>query len=208
MPQKNSDKKDELDEQLNEIDKLHETSDNMKQYLVDVDEDIPEFGEIDIYDYDADIEKSKGEADDIIKDLVDLYLGDSDHIIGHPYITKKMDEDAQYYSSMKFLEKMSRKLLLQQLKQIDSGDNSPRMHEIAAKTMGEIRENIKDGRLARTEIESMYKEMRKDFGLNELHDNNDYTPENNEDGEVDSNGETLSNTMLNERIDNILKTRK
>ena len=176
---KNQQKKEDLDKQLNHI-QNSSTSNDMKKYLVDSDEDLPGFGEVKLYDYEVDINKAKQTGKKLLANLVNLYLGDS-NIAEHPYIQSRMDEDAEYYSQMKIVQKLSEKLLLQQMKQIDAGDIAPRMYEITSKHIGEIRENIKDGRNARLEIEKMYKEMRKDLGLNETVNNDKYKSDEEDD---------------------------
>ena len=54
-----------------------------------------------------------------------------------------MKEDAQVYAETIFLQKMTRKNFLQQLKQIDNGDNSARLHEVVNQSISQDRENIK-----------------------------------------------------------------
>ncbi len=63
---------------------------------------------------------------------------------------------------------MSERLLLQQMRQIDQGDNTPKMYEVANQTISQIGANIKDGRNACSDIEKLYKNLRKDFGGSEI----------------------------------------
>lgn len=201
MASKYQQKKDDLDDQLNHITNSSSSND-MKKYLVDSDEDLPGFGEVELYDYNKDMEKAKQTGKKLLGDLVDLYLGDSE-IAEHPYIKSRMDEDAEYYSQMKIVQKLSEKLLLQQMKQIDAGDIAPRMYEITSKHIGEIRENIKDGRNARLEIEKMYKEMRKDLGLNETVQSEKYNVEEDEDA-----GIIMNSSTINSQIEDYIKNRE
>lgn len=66
------------------------------------------------------------------------------------------------YAEALFLSKMTRKNFLSQLRQIDNGDNSARMHEVVNQTIGQIRENSKFLSSQRTELEKFYKTLRKD----------------------------------------------
>lgn len=200
---KNQQKKQDLDDEFDQIKKQHQGKIDITKYMVDNDEDMPGFGEIELYDYSSDIEKSKEVGQQLLSDLVDLYLNDVPDVKDHPYIKSRMREDAEYYSQMKVIQKLSEKLLLQQMRQIDAGDVAPRMYEITSKLIGEMRENIKDGRKAKLEIEDMYKKMRLDLGLNETVSNNDYEVEGN-DEEVN----IVNPSKLNDTIDNYLKNRK
>jgi hypothetical protein len=199
---KNQQKKQDLDDEFDQIKKQHTNTVDITKFMVNSDEDMPGFGEIELYDYSLDINKAKETGKKILGDLVDLYLGDVPDIKEHPYIQSRMGEDAEYYSQMKVIQKLSEKLLLQQMRQIDAGDVAPRMYEITSKHIGEIRENIKDGRKARLEIEEMYKKMRVDLGLNATVTNDYKTEEENED-----DIKVVDTTQLNNQIDDYLKNR-
>jgi len=196
MATQNQQKKTDLGDEFDKIQGQHSNL-SVKQYLVDVDDDLPGFGELELYDYDTDLKNINEESKEILDELVDLYLGDAQEIKTHPYIIRKKKEDARIYASSFFLERMSEKVLLQILRQIDNGDNGARMYEVLNQTMKEIRENNKDGRQARTEVEKLYKEMRKDLGLNEMVNGGDILPS--------DEGEIINTKDLNDRIDNFLK---
>lgn len=204
MAGKNQQKKQELDDEFEQIKSQHSNGPDINKYMVDSDEDMPGFGEVEIYDYNKDLDKSKEVGEKLLSDLVDMYLGDAPEIKSHPYIQSRMSEDAEFYSQMKMIQKLSEKLLLQQMRQIDAGDIAPRMYEITSKHIGEIRENIKDGRKARLEIEGIYKEMRKDFGLHETVGNDQYKDEIESD---ESDGVIIDNSQINKQIDSYLKNR-
>jgi hypothetical protein len=161
-------------------------------------EDLPDLGEIDIYDYDSDMDASKQRSLGVLESLVDLYLSDVPQLKEHPYIKNKMAEDASVYAEGIFLAKMTRKNFLNQLRQIDNGDNSARMHEIVNQTIGQIRENAKFQSNQRTELEKFYKTLRKDLGLDDI-DNPDLARIKNVKADNDD-GAILDNRKLNDLI--------
>ena len=55
-------------------------------------EDLPDLGEIELYDYDSDITVSVNQSMDVLESLVDLYLDDVPQLKEHPYIKNKMKE--------------------------------------------------------------------------------------------------------------------
>lgn len=165
MPNKKETKINELQSEFERIQQEQEI--DVSQYLAKRD-DLPNLGEIQIYDYDQDISDSINQATELLQSLVDLYLGDSKKILEHKYIKNKMREDASIYAESIFLSKMTRKNFLTQLRQVDNGDNSARMHEVINQTINQIRENSKFSSTQRTDLEKFYKEVRKDLGLNEL----------------------------------------
>lgn len=140
---------------------------DFSQHLAQL-EDLPDLGEIEIYDYDSDLTTSSGIGNEVLTSLVDLYLGDIPKLKEHPYIKNKMKEDATVYSESIFLSKMTRKNLLNQMRQIDNGDNSARMYEVANQTIKEIRENSKFLSTQRTDLEKYWKELRNDLGYEEI----------------------------------------
>ena len=161
-------------------------------------EDLPDLGEIEIYDYDSDLIVASQQSMDVLETLVDLYLGDVPKLKEHPYISNKMKEDAMVYAEGIFLARMTRKNFLNQLRQVDNGDNSARMHEVVNQTIGQIRENAKFLGGQRTELEKFYKTLRNDLGYNEI-DNSEAKLEDTHDAES-PDGVITSNKDLNELI--------
>jgi len=165
-------------------------------------EDLPDLGEIEIYDYDSDLTVSSQQSMDVLESLVDLYLSDIPQLKEHPYIKNKMKEDATVYAESIFLTKMTRKNFLSQLRQIDNGDNSARMHEVVNQTIGQIRENSKFLSGQRTELEKFYKTLRKDLGYNEIENPEIKQAESeaSDSGESTKDGAIMDNRALNEMI--------
>jgi hypothetical protein len=159
-------------------------------------------GEIEIYDYDSDLTVASQQSMDVLETLVDLYLGDVPKLKEHPYIANKMKEDAMVYAEGIFLSKMTRKNFLNQLRQVDNGDNSARMHEVVNQTIGQIRENSKFLSGQRTELEKFYKTLRKDLGYEEIDNSSSKleSEESTEDTPENPNGVITSSRDLNELI--------
>lgn len=170
-------------------------------------EDLPDLGEIEIYDYDSDLTVSSQQSMDVLESLVDLYLSDVPQLKQHPYIKNKMKEDATVYAEAIFLAKMTRKNFLSQLRQVDNGDNSARMHEVVNQTIGQIRENAKFLSGQRTELEKFYKNLRKDLGLNDIENPEVVKAQNaslEENSGEPNSGEIFDNRKLNELIKNAM----
>ncbi len=171
-------------------------------------EDLPDLGEIEIYDYDSDMTVASQQSMEVLESLIDLYLSDVPQLKEHPYIRNKMREDAKVYAETIFLSKMTRKNFLSQLRQVDNGDNSARMHEVVNQTIGQIRENSKFSSTQRTELEKFYKGLRKDLGLNEIENPEVIKAQNTAaeeaSGESVGGGEIMDNRKLNDLIKNAM----
>jgi hypothetical protein len=202
-----SDKKEQkINELQNEFERIQDESKDIdiSKYLAKKD-DLPDLGEIQIYDYDADLTQASEQAMDLLESLVDLYLGDAKKVVEHPYIKNKMKEDALVYAETIFLSKMTRKNFLTQLRQVDNGDNSARMHEVINQTVSQIRENSKFSSTQRTELEKFYKETRKDLGLNEL---SNVEPIQSETEQEKEDTKIMDSRSLNDMIDKYLKNKE
>jgi hypothetical protein len=163
-------------------------------------EDLPDLGEIEIYDYDTDMTVSTQQSMEVLESLVDLYLGDIPDLKAHSYIKNKMKEDAMVYAEAIFLAKMTRKSFLGQMRQVDNGDNSARMHEVVNQTIGQIRENAKFLSGQRTELEKFYKTLRKDMGHEEI----EATKPKEKDNNIGDSGDIMDNRKLNDLIKNAM----
>ena len=167
-------------------------------------EDLPDLGEIQIYDYDKDSDESIESAEEVLDALFELYFGDIDGIAQNKYLTKKVKEDAQVYAETIFLQKMTRKNFLTQLKQVDNGDTSARMHEVVNQSISQIRDNIKFAQSQRTDLEKYYRDMRKDY--DRMMENIKQTRI--EQGvETKSDGKIVDARSLNDMIDKMIKNR-
>lgn len=172
-------------------------------------EDLPDLGEIEIYDYDTDLTVASQQSMDVLESLVDLYLSDIPQLKEHPYIKNKMKEDAMVYAEGIFLQKMTRKNFLSQLRQVDNGDNSARMHEVVNQTIGQMRENSKFLMGQRTDFEKFWKTLRKDMGYNEIENPEmksveESSEDNNNEGVITNNrdlNELIKKAMMNKDND-------
>lgn len=162
-------------------------------------EDLPDLGEIEIYDYDSDLTVSSQQSMDVLETLVDLYLGDVPKLKEHPYIKTKMKEDAMVYAEALFLTKMTRKNFLTQMRQVDNGDSSARMHEVVNQTIGQIRENAKFLSTQKSALEQFYKTLRKDLGYNEI-ENQETKLSEDTGGESETDGSIMDSRKLNDMI--------
>jgi hypothetical protein len=192
-----SSKKEKLNDLYAEFERVtNENSLDITKYMASP-EDMPDLGEIEIYDYDSDLDKTKQEADDYLNHLADLFLGDDDNIRKHSYIVRRVREDADVFAQMKFLQNMTVKNCITQLRQIDNGDNSARMHEVVNQTISQMRDNIKFSQNQRTDMEKMYKDLRKDLGLKDISDKME------ESNPKEQEGTILNVRDLNDLIKNV-----
>jgi hypothetical protein len=200
-----SKKEEKIQNLQDEFSKIQENNKDIdvSKYLAKREDHLPDLGTIQIYDYDADVDETKHQADEVLESMVDLFLGDYPDLVKHKYVQQKMKEDAKVYADTLFLQKMTKRNFLTQLKQVDNGDNSARMHEVVNQSVSQIRDNIKFSQTQRTEFEKFWKEMRKDLGLNELSE----SMEQKNQPIVDENesGKIMDSRSLNEMIDKVIK---
>ena len=100
-------KKDEkLNDLKDEFSRIQEENKDLdvSKYLAKK-EDLPDFGSIEIYDYDKDLVVSEHSANEVLEALFELYFGDIEGIQENKYLIKKMKEDAQVYAETIFYRK-------------------------------------------------------------------------------------------------------
>ncbi len=192
----------ELDRISDEFDMIQEENRDfdIANHLAKID-DLPDLGQIELYDYDSDLTVVTQKGMEVIESLVDLYLSEFGELQSHPYIRNKVREDALVYAETLFLQKMTRKNLLTQLRQVDNGDNSARMHEVINQTIREIRENSKFSSAQRTELEDYYKRFRED--LSEVAVNFKTTK-----SESINDGQIVDSKKLNDLISEAMKKKR
>jgi hypothetical protein len=173
---------------------------DIANHLATID-DLPDLGQIELYDYDSDLTVVTQKGMEVIESLVDLYLSEFGELKNHPYIRNKVREDALVYAETLFLSKMTRKNFLTQMRQVDNGDNSARMHEVINQTIREVRENMKFSSSQRTELEEYYKKFREDLGEVAA-----ALKSENSDSKDDS--QIVDNKKLNDMISDMIKMRK
>jgi hypothetical protein len=200
MGSKKQTKSERLSEEFDLIQEHGEDFD-ISSHLATLD-DLPELGDIALYDYDADLQTVSLKGIDLMESLVDLYLSDFPELQRHDYIQNKLNEDAMVYAESLFLQKMTRKNFLVQLRQVDNGDNSARMHEVVNQTIKEIRENSKFASKQRSEIEKSYRDFRKDLTEVVSSMKGGGVPEDDGDGQI------IDPTKLNDLINATLSKKK
>jgi hypothetical protein len=126
--------------------------------------DLP-FADLQIHDYESDIEEVSKEAKDTLDSMAELYLGSNPEILNHSYIMRKKMHDAANHADMLFLQKMAKRALLMQLKQMDLGDTTPRHYETFYSGLKEVRENIKQSTSTQSLMEGFYRSIREDLGI-------------------------------------------
>ena len=207
--------KKELDKEkkrlIDEFDLIQEENNGPKpefdisQHLATI-EDLPDLGEIELYDYDSDLISASKKGMEMLESLVDLYLGEFPNLKEHSYIKNKLRDDAMVYAETVFLQKMTRKNFIIQMRQVDNGDNSARMHEVVNQTIKEVRENSKFASSQKSELEKFYKDFRND--LLEVASNIKTTPSG-EGVDDEDDGQVINTANLNDMINQaILKDKE
>jgi hypothetical protein len=178
---------------------------DISQHLATID-DLPDLGQIELYDYDADLTMVSQKGMEVLESLVDLYLGEFPELKHNAYIRNKVKEDSLVYAETLFLQKMTRKNFLSQLRQVDNGDNSARMHEVINQTIREVRENSKFASTMRSDLEKFYKDFRGDLieVADKMKQNNPQSTSN--DSEDD--GQVVDSKKLNDMINEALLKKK
>ena len=131
-------------------------------------DDLPDINNLVVYDYDSDMALIEADSIALVTNLAKLYLNGDQHTLNNDYIKTKILKDAENLADMEFLKKMSKRALLQQLRVIDAGSITPRDMEVFFQGSKEVRDSIKQSSETQFKMESFYKSIRKDLGIQDV----------------------------------------
>ena len=163
--------KDRIEKDLSDLYETEQTSGtplsgtfNLMATMQDLGNDLEA---LNAHDYDADIEETYVEGVETVDSMAKLYLNENTELLNHPYIKKKRQHDAANQADMLFLQKITKKAVVMQLRAMDLGANSPRDFETFYNGIKELRENIKHAALTQNQMEGFYKMLRTDLGISD-----------------------------------------
>jgi hypothetical protein len=157
----------------------------------------------DEHDYDGEMEEIYSDSKEVVGNMSALYLDDNEELLDNSYIKKKIENDAENLSDIKFLQNITKTAIVKQMKQIEQGDVTPRHFETLYGGMKEMRENIKQSTTTINTMEGFYKQLRDDLGLKD----NIGSDLEIEEGSAENNN-VIDQKSLNARLDEIIKKNK
>lgn len=142
-----------------EISSIREEVDiNPEEYFPD-DSDLPKVDlDVKIFDYEGEIEKIKEECEETLNCLSSLYL--NEEVVKKKNIYNIIQNDAQSLSDLKFSLSMSKRALIDLMRQIDGGVNHPEMYEAVGTFQKEIRDTTKMLYDIQKRMKEFYKELK------------------------------------------------
>lgn len=158
------------------------------------------------HNYDQELNQIHTRSSAIIDNLARLYLGDDDGLINHEYISRKREKDADYFAKLDFLVNASQRTLINIMREIDMGAASPRMFEVLSMLQKEMRENIKLSSTNLKNIETFYKDMREDLGIQQQVPAAVQAVQEQQQ-QVQEEGRIITHADLNKQVDEWLKNR-
>jgi hypothetical protein len=125
-------------------------------------DDIPGLGDnVQVYDYESDLEKYIGKSRSMIVEVVKMHLGED--ALNNQLVIDKMEEDIEGYAYLKFMVEQSKRLYVSGMTKLDNGDDSARMIEVVGNLQKDMRDNIKSLSIKFKEIETNYRSMKEMF---------------------------------------------
>lgn len=128
---------------------------------------LPELNPVEIHDYDQDIIDCYDKSEQTVNSIVDLYLNDLPELKTLPYIKNRIESDIRTFGNVVFISEMTKRNYINQMKEIDNGTNTMKMHEIVNQTTNQMRENIKLENEQKNILVNFYRDLRKELGMDE-----------------------------------------
>lgn len=121
--------------------------------------------EIEIYDYDKDIEIIKEEAEETLECISSLYL--TDNTMMNKNINRLIKNDAEEISDIKFSLSCAKRGLINCMRQLDAGSNDPDMHNAVNAYQKEIRESNRMIHDLLNKMKVFYKDLRDELKIDD-----------------------------------------
>lgn len=168
---------------------------------------LPGINDIEIFDYQAEIEAIKLDSEETLSCLSSLYLNADD--LEKKNISNIIHNDALALADLKFSLFCSKRGLINLMKQLDMGINDPEMYEAVGTFQKEIRDSIKMLYDIQKKMKDFYKDIRQ-----EMSDLNAGTKDDNHPDvvEVENTAETINYNIvdldeLHNQIDEFMKNK-
>lgn len=175
-------KKTNFDENLTNSDKeeleviykqnISKLQDNIQNLLDTIDEPLgdmfPEIADnvqslenVQVYDYDREIELLKIEAKDTLECLANLYLDKK--TMRKKNISSIIKNDAMYLSNLNLTISLARRSIILAMQQLDIGVPDPEMFKALAPLQKELRDSVRSAQELQRKMKDFYKEMRDEL---------------------------------------------
>lgn len=135
--------------------------------------------EIEVYDYDKDIQLIKDEAEETLECISTLYLDEQTTM--NRNINKLIRNDAEEISDIKFSLSCAKRGLINCMRQLDAGSNDPDMHNAVNAYQKEIRESNKMIHDLFNKMKIFYKDLRDELKIDDVNVGNEINSSDDED---------------------------
>lgn len=123
---------------------------------------LPDFNiQVEVHDYERDIELIKIESKETLECLANLYL--NDETMKNKNIYKIIKDDSTQLSDLNFSISCSRRALIGCMKQLDMGVSDPLMYQSVAMFQKEMRDTIKMVYDLQRKMKEFYKELKEEL---------------------------------------------
>jgi len=154
--------------------------------------------EIEVYDYDKDIQLIKDEAEETLECISTLYLDDKTTM--NRNINKLIKNDAAEISDIKFSLSCAKRGLINCMRQLDAGSNDPDMHNAVNAYQKEIRESNKMIHDLFHKMKIFYKDLREELKIDDVNVGNEL-----KGGDKDEDLKLVDKSEFNDLIDQYKK---
>lgn len=187
-----------------EMNSMHDQLDLNPEDLLVNDDLLPGLNDIQLFDYDKEIESIKEDSKITLECLSSLYL--DEETIEKKNINNIIQNDAQSLAELNFSLSCSKRGLINLMKQLDLGINDPLMYQAVGTFQKEIRDTIKMIYDIQKKMKDFYKDIREE--LKELNTGEDVEDNNVEDVETEESYHVVDMDKLNDEIDSYMNRGK
>lgn len=144
-----------------EMDGLNDHLDLNPTDLFPNDNILPHINEVELFDYDKELNEIQTDCDETLDCLSSLYLKAQD--VEKKNISNIISNDAKALAELKFSLSCSKRGLINLMKQLDMGINDPELYEAVGTFQKEIRDTVKMIYDIQKKMKDFYKDIRDEM---------------------------------------------
>ena len=122
---------------------------------------LPHINEVELFDYDKELNEIQTDCDETLDCLSSLYLKAQD--VEKKNISNIISNDAKALAELKFSLSCSKRGLINLMKQLDMGINDPELYEAVGTFQKEIRDTVKMIYDIQKKMKDFYKDIRDEM---------------------------------------------
>ena len=122
------------------------------------------FGKVQgLTDHDTRLKEINYESREVVENMASFYLEKYKIVYENKHLKDRILFDSKNLGDMNFIQEITKKAVVEQMKYIEMGEASPRLYETLYVGIKELKDNVKQSTQLMSSIESAYKDINREL---------------------------------------------